>query len=277
MTEVFSFAAGDLPLLISIPHDGRLLAPGQAGHITAVARTLPDTDWHVRKLYTFAAEIGANVIAANYSRYVVDLNRGAEDAALYEDQIVTGLFPTKTFAGEEIYEAGQIISTQLRKQRISAYWRPYHRQIAATLAKIRQKFGYALLWDAHSIASEVPKLFSGVLPDFNIGSNNGESCHPDIVAALMSAAGKSARSTVLDERFVGGFITRQYGAPEEGIHAIQLELAQHNYMDEKTFSYMSVQAEKLSHDLRELLLAFVQAGKDLSVGSGCESNGVLKA
>ena len=170
MTNVFTFSEGDSPLLVSIPHDGRHLAPGQADRMTKEARELPDTDWHVRKLYDFARDLGASVIAANYSRYVVDLNRGTDDLALYEDQVSTGLFPDKTFSGQDIYISSQTVSSQEQQQRISAYWRPYHERIATTLVKLRQKHGYALLWDAHSIAGEVPKLFPGVLPDLNLAA-----------------------------------------------------------------------------------------------------------
>lgn len=262
MTDVFTFTEGDSPLLVSIPHDGRHLAPGQADRMTPAGRALPDTDWHVRKLYEFAADLGASTIAANYSRYVVDLNRGTDDSALYEDQVSTGLFPHKTFSGNDIYNSGETVSSQEQQQRISAYWRPYHERIASTLVKLRQKHGYALLWDAHSIAGEVPKLFKGVLPDLNFGTNSGSSCGTGIVAALMRSAEKSDFSVVLNERFRGGFITRQYGAPAGGIHAIQLELSQRNYMHEKTLSYEEERAVKLADSIRGIMTAFMQAGED---------------
>ena len=261
MNNVFTFSEGDSPLLVSIPHDGRHLAPGQADRMTKEGRALPDTDWHVRKLYDFATDLGASVIAANYSRYVVDLNRGTDDLALYEDQVSTGLFPDKTFSGQDIYLPGQAVSSQEQQQRISAYWRPYHERIATTLVKLRQKHGYALLWDAHSIAGEVPKLFKGVLPDLNFGTSDGTSCAVEIVAALMNAAEESAYSVVLNERFRGGFITRQYGAPGGGIHAVQLEFSQRNYMDEKTMSYDDERAVKLADSVRRMMTAFMRAGK----------------
>ena len=262
MTDVFAFSDGESPLLVSIPHDGRHLAPGQADRMTQAGRALPDTDWHVRKLYDFANDLGASVIAANYSRYVVALNRGTDDSALYEDQVSTGLFPEKTFAGKDIYNSGETVSSQERQQRVSAYWRPYHERIATTLVKLRQKHGYALLWDAHSIAGEVPKLFKGVLPDLNFGSNDGASCGEGIVTSLMHTANESDYSVVLNERFRGGFITRQYGDPGGGIHAVQLELSQRNYMDEKTLSYQDDRAVELADSIRSMMNAFVQAGKE---------------
>lgn len=262
MTSVFTFSAGDSPLLVSIPHDGRHLAPGQVDRMTQAGRALPDTDWHVRKLYDFAADLGASVIAANYSRYVVDLNRGTDDLALYEDQASSGLFPDKTFDGKDIYVSGEAVSSQEQQQRISAYWRPYHEHIATTLVELRRKHGYALLWDAHSIASEVPSLFRGILPDLNFGTNDGASCGEAIVTSLMQSAEESDYSVVLNERFRGGFITRQYGAPGGDIHAIQLELSQRNYMDEKTLSYQDNRAVKLADNIGNMMKAFLRAGED---------------
>ena len=83
MSEVFDFREGNSALLVSIPHDGCKLAPGQAERMTAAGKELRDTDWHVRELYSFVDDLGASVIAANYSRYVVDLNRPPSDASLY--------------------------------------------------------------------------------------------------------------------------------------------------------------------------------------------------
>ena len=261
MTEVFDFRKGNIPLLISIPHDGRLLAPGQAGRMSEAGRALPDTDWHVRELYSFVAEVGASVIAANYSRYVVDLNRPASDEALYENRLATGVCPRKTFAEQDIYKGGQSPDGDERTERIHDYWQPYHDKIAATLVELREQFGYALLWDAHSIASRVPSLFEGVLPDLNIGTNDGRSCAPHIATAVSSVAEASSYSAVTNGRFRGGYITRHYGMPGEGIHALQLELARHNYMNEKKLSYDAGRAVRLVETIKKMLQALLQAAK----------------
>lgn len=258
MSDVFDFHEGSSTLLVSIPHDGRQLAPGQAERMTDAGRALPDTDWHVRELYAFASDVGASVIAANYSRYVVDLNRSSSDEALYENQLATGVCPRQTFGGQDIYLDGESIDTE---DRIRAYWQPYHDKIAVTLAEIRERSGYALLWDAHSIASEVPSLFDGVLPDLNIGTNGDQSCAPDITAAVSAVANASTYSCVANGRFRGGFITRSHGAPAKGIHAIQLELTQHNYMDEKNLGYDAGRATRLVDTIRNLLQAFQDAAK----------------
>lgn len=256
MSDVFDFHEGSSTLLVSIPHDGRLLAPGQAERMTDVGCALPDTDWHVRELYSFAADMGASIIAANYSRYVVDLNRPSSDEALYENQLATGVCPGQTFGGQDIYLDGESINSE---ERILTYWQPYHDKISATLTDIREQSGYALLWDAHSIAREVPSLFDGMLPDLNIGTNGELSCAADMTIAVSAAADASPYSWVANGRFRGGYITRNHGAPADGIHAMQLELTQHNYMDEKDLSYDAGRAGRLVGTIRNLLQAFQNA------------------
>ena len=256
MSEVFDFREGNSALLVSIPHDGRKLAPGQAERMTAAGKELRDTDWHVRELYSFVDDLGASVIAANYSRYVVDLNRPPSDASLYENQLATGLCPRKTFAGQDIYLDGESFSSEEQQARVQAYWQPYHDRIFETLNRLRDKFGYALLWDAHSIVGEVPLLFDGVLPDLNIGTNGGSSCGAEITAAVVAAAQSSPYSSVTNGRFRGGHITRSYGAPEDSVHALQLELTQHNYMDEKNLSYDADRAVGLVETIKSILHAF---------------------
>lgn len=262
MSDVFDFHAGSSPLLVSIPHDGRRLAPGQAERMTDIGNALPDTDWHVRELYSFAAELGASVIAANYSRYVVDLNRPVSDEALYENQVVTGLCPQKTFSGDDIYRDGQGVSEDEQASRVTSFWKPYHEQISETLEKLQEEFGYALLWDAHSIPGEVPVLFDGVLPDLNIGTNGGLSCAANFTAAVASVAEASSYSSVVDGRFRGGYITRNYGEPANGVHAIQLELTQRNYMDENELNYDAGRASGLVETIRIMLQTFESAAGD---------------
>ena len=256
MSDVFDFHAGSSPLLISIPHDGRMLAPGQAERMTDVGNALPDTDWHVRELYTFAEELDASVVAAKYSRYVVDLNRPASDETLYENQVATGLCPEQTFDGQDIYLDGQGVSMDEKASRVASFWKPYHDKITASLAQIKEQFGYALLWDAHSIPGEVPLLFDGILPDLNIGTNGGLSCGAKITAVVGTVAQASPYSSVVNGRFRGGHITRHYGEPKNGIHAIQLELTQRNYMDEKELSFDADRASGLVVTLRKMLQAF---------------------
>jgi len=261
MTEVFSHTVGKLPLLITIPHDGRELMPGQEARMTAAGLALPDTDWFVKDLYKFAADLGASVIAANYSRYVVDLNRPADDAALYPGQLSTGLCPSQTFAGEEIYVEGESVGSVEQKERTERYWRPYHDEISSALDHLRGEFGYALLWDAHSIASEVPLLFPGVLNDINIGSDSGKSCAAHCESSVMRVAEKSDYSSVLNGRFRGGYTTRHYGDPENGVSALQLELSQRCYMHEGELKYDAGLARNVSATIEDMLNAFMKAAR----------------
>ena len=260
MTDVFDFHAGSSPLLVSIPHDGRLLAPGQADRMTDAVRELPDTDWHVRELYSFAADQGASIIAANYSRYVVDLNRSHSDEALYKNQFVTGLCPEQTFDGQDIYLPRENVSADEQRDRIENYWRPYHDRIASSLKNIKENFGYALLWDAHSIPSKVPLLFDGELPELNFGTNDGRSCANDMIEAVIAEAEASESfSMVLDGRFKGGYITRQYGEPPNDVHAIQLELAQRCYVIEESCRFDDERASRLQGVLSKVLQAFISS------------------
>ena len=259
MIATYYFEQGNAPLLISIPHDGRDLAPGLDERMSHVGRSLPDTDWHVRRLYEFARQLGASVLAARFSRYVIDLNRPPSDASLYDGQLSTGLCPTETFAGESIYLPGQSCGRSERRERTPAYWQPYHDKLAAELKRIRRRFGYAFLWDAHSIRSEVPTLFQGLLPVMSIGTNDGLSCERRLERAVVQAAQESDYSVVLNGRFKGGYITRRYGTPDDNVQAIQLELAQRSYMYEQTLLYDEDAAARLRVVLRAMLSAFLHS------------------
>lgn len=261
--ECYSFHAGTLPLLISVPHDGRQIPDDIIANMTDVARSLPDTDWHVARLYEFAIEFGASIITANYSRYVVDLNRPADDSEMYAGQLATGLCPAKTFGGEDLYGDTESIDTDARVDR---YWRPYHDKIAVTLADIRAMFGYALLWDAHSIASRVPSLFDGILPVLNFGTWNGRSCDQGIADAVMRIGESSTYETVLNARFKGGHITRRHGRPDTNVHAVQLEIAQRAYMNEVTTDYDERKASQLRDTLSVMLDTFAKtAGNNVGI------------
>lgn len=260
MSDVFNFSQGELPLLISMPHDGRDIPEQISARMTAAGRAIPDTDWHVRALYDFAAEFGASMLAANYSRYVVDLNRSSDDGVLYPGQTVTGLCPEKTFSGDAIYETGGASATEIQ-ERVEAYWRPYHDWLGDTLESLCAVHGYALLWDAHSIPSRVPRLFDGELPALNLGSNSGKSCGAEIEHAVARVAQSSSYSIAVNGRFKGGYITRNYGDPTRNVHALQMEIAQRVYMDEKTTTLDESMAELLRDTLRSMLQSFLDAAK----------------
>ncbi len=261
MADGFSFHDGSTPLLISVPHDGRRLPEDIAADMTPVGQSLPDTDWHVARLYEFARDAGASLLVANYSRYVVDLNRSADDEVLYPGQLVTGLCPGRTFAGDDIYVDGRDIDAAERQRRVTRYWNPYHDKLRTTLESLQKRHGHALLWDAHSIPSEVPGLFDGELPVLNIGTWDGRSCAAEREQAVFASARDSGYSSVLNGRFKGGYITRHYGAPGAGVHALQLEIAQRGYMNEDSREFDTTAAARLQDTLADMLRAFsVQAG-----------------
>ncbi len=233
MKPVFSIQRGDSPVLVSVPHAGIYVPSSIKDRLTSEACELPDTDWFVDRIYQWVAETGGSLLIANYSRYVIDLNRPPDNAALYS-RAGTGLLPQQTFCGEPLYRTGMEPEADEVVQRLRRFWKPYHQQLGSELQRIKQRFGHAILLDAHSILSEVPMLFDGVLPDLNLGSFAGVSANPHLVSASMLALGTDPGfSLVLDGRFQGGYITRHYGVPLDGIHALQLEIAQSAYMTEQ--------------------------------------------
>lgn len=256
---IFDFTPGTTPLLVSIPHDGRSIPDDIAARMTDAALRIPDTDWHVGRLYDFAGELGAGVLAARHSRYVVDLNRDPEGQALYPGADNTEIVPLDTFDREPIYRPGAAPDADETGERIARFWRPYHERLASEIAALRQRHGHAVLFDAHSIRSVVPRFFEGTLPDFNFGTARGASADAGLAAAAFRAlAAAEGYSAVDNGRFTGGYITRRYGTPADGVHAIQLELSQRTYMDEAhPFAYRADLADGVRPVLRELLAAMI--------------------
>ena len=254
--DTFTLHRGTAPLFVSLPHDGTELPDDIAARLTPSARRVPDTDWHVSRLYAFALELGASMIIPRYSRYVIDLNRPPDNASLYPGQNTTGLCPIVQFSGEPVYQAGAEPSNTEIAARIETYWRPYHEALVTELARIRAVHGRVVLWEGHSIRSVVPFLFEGELPDFNLGTAGGASCTAELQSRLVAVLSAAREHThAVNGRFKGGYITRHYGEPAQDLEAVQLELAQLNYMDEDTFEYLDEIAAKTQRVLRALLEA----------------------
>jgi N-formylglutamate amidohydrolase len=251
---------GDAPLIISVPHAGTEVPPELAARLTPAALRLPDTDWHVGRLYDFAPALGVTMIVARHTRYLIDLNRPPDDAALYSASAQTGLCPVQNFNGEPLYSDGtERLAPAEIEQRRARYWQPYHDALRSLLDDTRRRHGYALLLDAHSIRSTVPRLFDGRLPDINVGTYDGRSCAPAINDALRAHLAATPRfSNVFDGRFKGGHITRHYGQPAELVHALQIELAQSSYMDEAATEYDAARATPLRDLLRSLVESLLQ-------------------
>lgn len=254
-TEVYRLTLGAAPVIVSIPHAGTRLPSWLERSLTKRGATLPDTDWHIEQLYGFAAERGCTVLAALYSRYLIDLNRPPDDASLYPGQTHTGLCPTRTFEGEAIYQDGrESVAASEIAQRRASYWQPYHTALTAALEQTQRRHGHAVLLDAHSIRSRLPRLFEGRLPDINLGTDDGRSCSVEIVRALEGLFRAQIRfSHVTNGRFKGGYITRHYGVPRQRIHALQIELAQDAYMEEGAAGYEPARAAPLRELLQNVL------------------------
>ena len=256
MTDVFTLHRGDAPLLLSLPHDGSLIPPALAQRMVPAARRAPDTDWHVARLYAFARELGASILVPRHSRYVVDLNRPEDDVSLYPGQNTTGLCPIVQFSGEPVYLEGQGPDAAEVAARVDTYWRPYHQSLQSELARIHARHGRAVLWEGHSIRGVVPFLFEGRLPDLNLGTAAGASCSPVLQSRLEAVlASQDDYDWVANGRFKGGYITRHYGDPGNGVDAVQLEISQRNYMDETSFDWDEGKAARLQRVLRALLEA----------------------
>ncbi|HBK55211.1 MAG TPA: N-formylglutamate deformylase [Xanthomonadales bacterium] len=250
-TPGFELIRGNRPLLLSLPHDGCEAPPGFAVRLTPEAARLPDTDWHVARLYDFAVGQGASVLRPRYTRYLIDLNRPPDDAPLYPGQNGTGLCPLRRFDGGPIYRDGMAPDAGERQHRVATYWQPYHAALADELERLHRLHGRVVLWEGHSIRSECPLLFEGRLPDLNLGCVDGRSCSPALRERLAAVlAGQDRFSHVIDGRFKGGYITRHYGQPQRSVEAVQLEIAQCAYMDEATFEYR----EDLAERVRPILL-----------------------
>jgi N-formylglutamate deformylase len=257
--DVVRLTLGDGPLIVSFPHDGTAIPADLEDRMTPAALRRPDTDWHVARLYEFCGALGLTTLVARQSRYVVDLNRDPEGAELYPGADNTGLCPTSTFDREPIYQPGQEPSADEIAARTDTWFLPYHCALAERIAEHVARHGLAVVLDAHSIRSQVPRFFSGTLPDLNLGTASGKSADEGLSELAFGALAQNADYVaVRDGRFKGGYITRRYGDPASGVSTLQLELAQKNYMDESDpFEFDETKARLLRSVLRPFVEVIV--------------------
>ncbi len=257
---VLTLQRGSTPLLVSLPHVGTALPGDQRWRYVGRAFDLEDTDWHLEALYGFVRDLGASLLVPRYSRYLIDLNRPSGNAPMYPGANNTELCPTRFFSGDALYREGAAPDAAEIERRTAHYWQPYHDALAGELGRLRQAHGHALLFDAHSIRSVLPWLFTGKLPDLNLGSAGGASCAPGLRDALATVlAAQGAYTHVVDGRFKGGYITRHYGRPADRVHAVQLEMCWSCYMDEAPpFVVDAARAARLQPRLRQLLDTLLQ-------------------
>jgi len=259
----FHLHRGSAPLLVSIPHMGTQIPQELRAAYVDRALALEDTDWHLDRLYAFARDLGASILQPAVSRYVIDLNRPPDDTPMYPGASNTELCPTRFFTGDALYRDGCAPAPEHQRERHARWWAPYHQALQGEIARLKAEHGYVLLWDAHSIRSEIPWLFEGRLPDLNIGTADGRSADAGIAAAVAEAAGRHPEFThVLNGRFKGGYITRQYGRPAEHVHAVQLEMCQCTYMREAPpWDYDAARAARVQPALRDMVEAAVAAAR----------------
>ena len=260
-TDACTLTEGTIPLLVSFPHAGTDIPPSIARRMTAAALLRADTDWHLPRLYGFVRAMGASTLVPHYSRYVIDLNRPPEDTSLYPGQDTTGLVPIDTFRKEPLYLHGEAPGAAEIDERRAAYWKPYHDALEAELARLRAAHSAAVLWDAHSIASVLPRFFEGRLTDLNLGTADGRSCSPPVQAAAEAVLRAQREFThVSNGRFKGGYITRHYGRPDDRVHALQMEMCHATYMDEPApFGFRPDLAARVQPLLQRMLDAVLEA------------------
>ena len=258
-------ARGDAPLIVSLPHTGldlgviepRLVSPWLARK---------DTDWWIERLYDFAGDLGATIVRTAVSRTVIDVNRDPSGASLYPGRATTGLCPTTTFDGEALYRDGEAPSSDEIAARRMAWFDPYHAALKAEIDRLAGRGGRVVLYDCHSIRSEIPRLFEGELPVFNLGTNGGLSADPALRRAVAAVVEASGQSFVVDGRFKGGWITRACGDRERGVHALQMELACRGYMREPrrvdSANWPSPYASSFAEGMRRTLRDVLQAALD---------------
>ena len=253
---IFNLHQGSLPLLVSVPHNGTRVPDDIAQRLTPDARAVPDTDWDMARMYAWVIEAGGSLIVPEHSRYVIDLNRGEDDVSLYPGQNTTGLCPTVQFSGAPVYlPQAEPDETEVRA-RVERYWRPYHNALATELQRLLDLHGRVILWEGHSIKGELPFLFDGRLPDLNLGTASTTSCTPETQQRIEAVlAAQDNFDFVVNGRFKGGYITRNYGAPATGIEAIQLEMSRRVYMDEAKGIWDANKAERIQQLVRAMIEA----------------------
>ena len=253
---------GNGPLILGLPHTGTYLPEAIRAKLNARGRILADTDWHIERLYDGLLP-NVTTVRATFHRYVIDANRGPDDASLYPGQNTTGLVPVTDFDGEPLWTEEPDADGIARRK--ADFHAPYHAALAAEIERVKAKHGVAILYDCHSIRSHIPFLFEGTLPDFNIGTNTGASCDPRIEAATLDLCAASGRTHVLNGRFKGGWTTRHYGRPRDGVHAIQMELAQSTHLATEIppFAYDEKKAAALRVTLGAILARLTTLAPEL--------------
>lgn len=246
---------GDSPIVLGLPHAGTFVPNGIHAQLNDNGRKLADTDWHINQLYDGLLP-DLTTVRANFHRYVIDANRDPAGISLYPGQNTTGLVPLTDFDGADIWHTPP--SAAENAQRRVTFHAPYHAALKAEIARVRALHGVAILYDCHSIRSEIAFLFDGTLPDFNIGTDNGATCAASVQSAVTDICAAAPNYTsVVNGRFRGGWTTRHYAQPDAGVQSIQMELAQSTYLTDEAapWTYHATKAAILRPHLTSILTA----------------------
>ncbi|NTE88339.1 N-formylglutamate deformylase [Agrobacterium rubi] len=253
--SVLEVKQGSSPVILGFPHTGTDVPPAIWERLNDNGRMLADTDWYIHQLYDgLLPEV--TTVRATFHRYVIDANRDPDGASLYPGQNTTGLVPDTDFDGLAIWKDGEEPTEADIAARLAGFHATYHAALAAEIERVKAIHGVAVLYDCHSIRSHIPFLFEGKLPDFNVGTDMGKTCDPAIEAATFDVASRAeGYDSILNGRFKGGWTTRHYGKPENGVHAIQMELSQATHLSTETppFAYDDAKADRLRTHLKDIL------------------------
>ena len=264
MSTIFNISASsvsEVPILLSIPHCGTEFPEEIRDQYSSDLIAAPDdTDWFVDRLYNFAPEMGITMISARISRWVIDLNRDPEEKPLYSDgRIITGLCPTTNFLGDSLYQdKRKSVETKEIQRRLLAYYYPYHAKIQELLNQLIRRHGRALLWDCHSIRQFVPTIYKEKFPDLILGDVDGTSASPGLIEAALGTLDHSGFDTRHNFPFKGGYITRHFGKPAMGQHALQLEMTKMNYMDKTESKYDEAKAGAMRELLKSAFVKLIE-------------------
>ncbi|WP_300032082.1 N-formylglutamate deformylase [uncultured Roseobacter sp.] len=245
--------SGDSPLIMCLPHTGTDIPPLYWKRLNDNGQMLRDTDWHLDRLCKGLAP-QATVVRARFSRYLSDVNRDPDGQPPYPDKLNSNLIPYADQDGVPIWDTPPMLReiSALR----AAFFVPYHAALQGQIARVQSRFGHAVICDCHSVRSRIPHRSDGQMPDLNIGTRGGTACDQRLSARVAAICQTTSQyTTAFDGRFQGEWVTRRYGRPARGVHLIQIEIAQDNYLAEEAepWEYDEVKAEPLREVLRSVL------------------------
>ena len=235
------------PLVFASAHSGRGYPEGFLDSTRLDATGLRRSeDSFVDELFSGAPAAGAPLLAATFARAYCDPNREAWelDPAMFDDDLPAWVNTTSARVGAGLGTLARVVASgeaiyrrklpfREAEFRVHACWKPYHQALAGLLDSTRERFGACLLIDCHSMPAY--SCGRGPLPDIVLGDAHGAACSSRVtraVEAILTGMGYQVRR---NDPYAGGYVTRHYGRPREGVHALQIEVARTLYMDEALF------------------------------------------